>query len=91
MEEPYGHDGWIIGDSSQCGPFGMGRNEFCGGGPYTSSGNLGTISGSDLGNITGTFKVRPYCTVWDVFAGGFHAYCGNANTNTNLRVTVINP
>ena len=76
-------------------------------------GNLGTISGSDLGNLTnqssvmaeevnngnaggvngpttfGTFTARPYCTVWDVFAGGFHAYCGNANTNTNLRVTVI--
>jgi hypothetical protein len=109
---PYGHDGWIIGGSSQCGV--PGATEFCGGGPYTSSGNLGTISGTDLGNITsqssvmaeqvnngnaggvngyaaGTFTARPYCTVWDVFAGGFHAYCGNANTNTNLRVTVINP
>jgi hypothetical protein len=35
--------------------------------------------------------ISPYCTVWDVFTHGFHAYCPESNTNTNLRVVVINP
>jgi hypothetical protein len=47
--------------------------------------NVGTV------NIPTTSIVSPYCTVWDVFNSGFHAYCQQSNTNTNLRVVVINP
>jgi hypothetical protein len=39
--------------------------------------------------------LSPQCTVWDVFNGGFHAYCQintlGFNSEVNLRVVVINP
>lgn len=50
-----GHDGWVVNNDSpgsgQCNPFPV-LSPLCHAGPFQSSGQLGVISGSDLGDIT---------------------------------------
>ena len=48
-----------------------------------------TIIGNGQGVDT-TAHNTPNCSVWTPFAGGFHVFCPMSNTNTSLRVIVIN-